>query len=203
MHAIHAVHNKMTEVSYEETLFDYQDAIIHDAHEGFKEDYLVLHSLLRRFRPASLMEIGTNIGGGLNVICNAIYKYYFDAEIYSLDLPYETMKLNSKQYPIGQNGEDRVGSAAKFPYKQLRGDSKKFDFSKYPVEAYYVDSEHNFETVHKETMEILKQKPELIIYHDADITEVSAAIIAAFKGHENGANYTLYRVSGTRIAYAK
>lgn len=200
--AIHSIHNKMTEVSYEETLYDYKDAILNEEYEGFKQDYLVLHSLLRRYRPASYFEIGTNMGTGTNIACNAIYQYHFDAVIYSLDLPTE-LAHTSLQHPISEGKGDRVGANCKFPYRQLRGDSMTFDFTKYPAEAYFVDGEHDFAHVHHETFQILNQKPELIIYHDADIPEVSSAIQSAFKGHENGANYTLYRVTGTRIAYAK
>lgn len=202
MHAIHAVHNKMTQVNYEETLYDYRDAILNEEFEGFKEDYLVLHSLLRRYRPASYLEIGTNMGTGINIACNAIYQYHFEAQIYSLDLPTELAHI-SLQHPISEGKGDKVGLNCKLPYKQLRGDSMTFDFSKYPVECYYVDSEHNFKTVFKETMEILKQEPLLVIYHDTDIPEVFSAIIAAFKGHINGNNYELYRVLNTRITYAR
>lgn len=181
----------------QDVLFDYEDAIIHDAHTGFKEDYLVLHSLLRRHRPNSYFEVGTNIAAGLNVAMNAIYKYNFEAKIYSLDLPYETMRENSKQYPIGENGEDRVGSAAKFPFTQLRGDSLYFVYEDYPCEGYFVDGEHDFEHVLHETKSILKCNPKIVIFHDSDILGVLNGILNAIDGKP----YEIYRVTDTRISY--
>lgn len=189
--------NQMAQEVYHDT----SDAIIHDVFTGFKEDYLVIHSLIRRLRPNSLFEVGTNVGGGLNVLCNAIYKYEPDAKVYSLDLPYETMRLNSKQYPIGENGEDRVGSAARFPYIQLRGDSMTFDFSKYRCECFFVDGEHDFEHPFKESMAAQSVNAKIIIFHDADIREVESAIHNSINVY-GGMKYDLYRVTGTRIAYA-
>lgn len=189
----------MIEQTYSEVLHDISDAIIHDVYTGFKEDYLILHSLIRKHRPNSFFEVGSNVGNGMNVIANAIYKYNFNAKIYSLDLPYETMKQNSKQYPIGENGEDRVGSAAKFPYTQLRGDSLVFDFSEYPCEGYYVDGEHDYAHPYHEIYYALAQFPKIIIAHDSDIKEVWNGIKDAHK--LNGKDYELYRVIDTRISY--
>lgn len=190
----------MIEQLAQDVYYDISDAIIHDAYIGFKEDYLCLHSLIRKYRPNSFYEIGSNIGSGVNVIANAIYKYNPQAKIYSLDLPYETMRENSKQYPIGENGEDRVGSAARFPYTQLRGDSLTFDFSQYPCEGYFVDGEHDYEHPYTEITKVLLLKPKIVIAHDSDIPDVWRAINDAI--FENGFPYELYRVTDTRIAYA-
>lgn len=182
---------------YEDVLFDVEGAYIHNAYIGFKEDYLALHSLLRRFQPKSIFEVGTNIGEGINVIATALPH----SKIYSLDLDYETMKQNSLQYPLEEDGSDRVGSAAKFPYTQLRGDSLTFDYSKYKCEAVFCDGEHDFQHPFIETMEWLKLKPRIIIYHDADMKPVMDAIQAALKYSEHSKEYQLYRVLNTRIAY--
>lgn len=185
---------------YEDVLFDIDDALIHDAYTGFKEDYLIVHSLLRRYKPKSILETGTNIGSGVNVIHRAIP----NAKIYSLDLDFETMCGNSKQYPvenisIGGGMIDRVGTAATVPYTQLRGDSLTFDFNKYPVEAAFIDSEHDTEHPYMETMRILAHKPKIIIYHDADMQEVFTGIMLAWLQVKD--EYMIYRVRGTRIAY--
>lgn len=190
-----------THIAYTDTLHDISDAIIHDVYTGFKEDYLVIHSLIRKYRPHSIFEIGTNVAGGLNVICNAIYKYEPEAKVYSLDLPYETMRQNSKQYPIGTNGEDRVGSAARFPYIQLRGDSMTFDFSRYKCEGFFIDGEHDFDHPFKESMAAQSVNAKIIIFHDADIKEVGSAIHNSINVY-GGMKYNLYRVTDTRIAYA-
>lgn len=189
----------MITLTYEQTLHDISDAIIHDVYEGFKNDYLCIHSLIRKYRPASIFEVATNVGGGLNVLCNAIYKYEPNATVYSLDLPYETMRMSSAQYPIGANGEDRVGSEARFPYIQLRGDSMTFDFVKYPVECAYVDSEHDFQHPYREATEFLTMGTRLVIFHDSNITEVWNAILMAYDNFGN--HYDLHRVDGTRISY--
>lgn len=174
-----------------------QGALIHDAHEGFKEDYLVLHCLLRKYKPASIFEIGTNIGSGVNVMATALP----EAKIYSLDLDYETMRENSKQYPLEINGDDRVGSAARFPYTQLRGDSMTFDYGKYPCEAYFIDGEHDYTHAYHESREAIMLGPKLIVWHDSDMIPVYNAITDAFD-MPRGEQYDIYRVTGTRITYA-
>lgn len=183
-----------------------EGAFIHDVFPGFKEDYLVLHCLLRKHFPEaikadksggyaiSVFEVGTNVGNGVNVIASALPYAY----IYSLDLDFKTMKRNSKQYPVGSSGEDRVGSEAKFSYKQLRGDSMSFEYEKYPCDAAFIDGEHDYKHPHHETRQVLKWKPKLVIYHDSDIPEVMAGIV---EGMGKTRSYDLYRVTDTRIAY--
>ena len=168
----------------------------HNPHTGFLEDYRVLSCLLKIHNPASLFEVGTNVGGGINVMKTALPSL----EIFSLDLDYETMKLNSKQYPIGTHGEDRVGSNVTVPYTQLRGDSLKFDYSKYPTEAYFIDGEHDEIHAEHESIQAFKQGPKIIIWHDSDMPEVMKGIQTAF--NKNKKHYDLYRVTDTRIAYA-
>ena len=167
----------------------------HNEYIGFLEDYRVLHCLLRKYNPKSIFEIGTNIGSGVNVMATALP----DAKIFSLDLDYETMRENSKQYPLEQDGGDRVGSASKYPYTQLRGDSMKFDYAKYPCEAYFIDGEHDYHHPFREANEAIKLRPKIIIFHDADMLPVNEAIVDAFRG---GIIYELFRVTDTRIAYA-
>lgn len=177
-----------------------KDAIINDGYFGFKEDYLVLHCLLRKYNPNSILEIGTHRGIGVNIICNAIPK----SSVYSLDLPYDK-KNYSEQYPSTTINEEKVeeerdliGYLAKYPYTQLRGDSLSFDFSKYPCEAYWIDAEHDYIHPFHETTEVLKNHPLLIIWHDSDMEPVYKAIVDSMEGKP----YTLYRVEDTRITYA-
>ncbi len=190
----------MIEQKYSDIVTDelMQGAYLHDSYIGFLEDYGVLNCLLRIHKPKSVFEIGTNIAEGVNVIKTALP----EAEVYSLDLPYEDMRLNSKQYPIGIGGEDRVGSATKLPYTQLRGDSQTFDYSAYPCEAYWCDAEHITPNVKHETIEMLKQRPKLIVYHDCDSADVWAGIITGISDILPIAiGYKLYRVVDTRIGY--
>lgn len=172
-------------------------AVENNAHTGFREDYHILHTLLVTFKPKYVLEIGTNIGRGTKIIKNAVP----EAQVFTLDLPTE-LAHTSLQHPISEGQGDRVGWMCDLEFTQLRGDSLTFDFSKYPCEAYFVDGEHDYDHPYKETIEILKQKPKLIIYHDADIPSVYEAILAGFIESEEGPNYTLYRVNDTRMAYA-
>jgi hypothetical protein len=170
-----------------------QGAIENNEFTGFLQDYHVLHCLLRKYQPESVFEIGTNMGTGTNIICNAVPK----AKVYSLDLPTELAHI-SLQHPISEGKGDNVGSKCKFPFTQLRGDSLTFYYSDYPCEAYFIDGEHDFDHPYYETDSIIGDaKPKLIIWHDSDIPEVWEAITEAIDS-----NYTLYRVTDTRIAYA-
>jgi hypothetical protein len=79
----------------------------------------------------------------------------------------------------------------------LRGDSRAFDFSEYPCEAYFIDGEHTEEAVTIETKQAVKCRAKLIVWHDANMPEVMAGILGGI-----GKGYILYRVEDTRIAYA-
>jgi len=168
----------------------------HNPHTGFLQDYRVLSCLLKIYQPKSMFEVGTNTGNGINVMKTALP----ELDVYSLDLDYATMRLNSKQYPIGPDGTDKVGINAKGKYTQLRGDSLKFDYSKYPCEAYYIDGEHDELHATHESLAAFKLNPKIIIWHDSDMPAVMEGIQTAFKKHSK--NYELYRVIDTRIAYA-
>ena len=165
-------------------------AIINNRHPGFKEDYLVIQALIKKYKPASLFEIGTNTGFGTKIIKHAIGA----GKVFSIDLPVEEFRKIQK-YP------DRPGIECDLPFTQLYGDSLTFDFSKYPCEAYFIDGAHDYEHVYHETKEILILNPKLLIFHDADIEEVALAIADAFDLY--GEHYAKTRVSRTRIFYAE
>ena len=187
---------KVIEVTANEVYYQTKGALIHDVFHGFKEDYLVIHSLLRKYNPKSILEIGTNIGSGVNVMARACP----NADIYSLDLDYETMKTNSKQYPIGSKGEDRVGSAVTVSYTQLRGDSLGYDYDSLPyMEAWYIDGEHDYQHANIESLKAMYHKANLIIWHDSDMPPVWEGITNAISSSDN---YQLFRVIDTRIAFA-
>lgn len=167
-------------------------AILNTEFKGFKEDYLVLHCLLKMYSPKSVFEVGTNMGTGTEIICNAVP----NSKVYSLDLPTELAHI-SLQHPISEGKGDKVGSRCKRPFTQLRGDSRTFDFKQYPCEAYWIDAEHTTEAVTHETKQAVKCKAKLIVWHDSDMPEVMAGILAGI-----GKGYDLYRVTDTRITYA-
>lgn len=199
----------MIEQKAQDVYFDIDDAILNEEFTGFKEDYLILHSLIRRYKPKTFFEIGTNCGTGTNIICNAMKLFMaFDADhptiqtegnVYSLDLPTELAHI-SLQHPISEGKGDKVGINCQFPYTQLRGDSMTFDFSEYPCEGYFIDGEHDQEHAFKETWEVILRQPKIIIYHDADIKAVFDGLYDAWKCI--GDEYDLFRVIDTRILYA-
>lgn len=172
-------------------------AILNERMFGFKEDYLLLHCLLRKYEPKSVFEIGTHLGHGTEIICNAVPR----ATVYSLDLP-ASMAIESLQHPLSC-GKPPVGSECNLPFKQLFGNSMNFNYGQHPCEAYFIDGEHDEAHVFHETNEILKCNPLLVIYHDADMPEVFKGLMDAFtiNSNYNTTNYEIYRVTDTRILY--
>jgi hypothetical protein len=184
-----------------------EGAIVRDDFPGFREDYLAVHSLLRRHRPASLLEIGTSTGNGTNVICNALgirrglrrlLGGAQPARVVSIDVPPGTDP--SVIYPEGEDGHPkRAGANCRFPYEQLYGDSTTYDFSPhYPLEAWFVDGKHNYEYAKKDTEQALKASPRLIMWHDMQIEDVDRAVRETMRG----TGYEVRRVERTRVAYA-
>ncbi len=169
-------------------------AIINDRHPGFKEDYMMLHCLLRKYKIKSCFEIGTHVGWGTQIIKNALGP---DSEVYSLDLPDEESG-KSEQHPT-RNPNGTTGSKCTLPYTQLFGDSQNFDYEKYPVDAYYIDAEHSYVNVFVESTMVAMMKPKIVIYHDADSKNVCDAAVDVFEEKED---YVLVRIVGTRILYA-
>lgn len=184
----------MIEIKYREIVTKQlsKGAILNELMEGFKEDYLTLHCLLRKYKIKSVFEIGTHKGTGTMIIKNAIGK----GIVYSLDLPDNLANL-SEQHAFYHNGS--TGMNCNLPYIQLHGDSMIFDYSKYPAEAYFIDGEHTYKHVCHEANQAIKNSPQIIAFHDADMPYVHKAIIDAFEGK---IIYKIYRVIDTRIAYA-
>lgn len=188
-------------------------AIENNEYEGFREDYHVLHCLVRKYKPKTFCEVGTNMGTGTNIICNAVYSYLGEEKsvvfpcgqtwaVCSLDLPTELAHI-SLQHPISEGKGDKVGERCKFPFAQLRGDSLNFDFTEYPCEGYFIDGEHDYIHPYRESGFALMMGAKIVIWHDADITDVRRAINDVFKDNQLFRdNYQLFRVTDTRIAYA-
>jgi hypothetical protein len=173
-----------------------EGAIYNDEYVGFREDYLVIHCLIKKYKPKSFFEIGTNCGTGTNIICNA---GGHEMSVYSMDLPL-SMAHKSLQSPESEGkGHGRIGANCSLPFTQIFCDSMEYDFSKIKCEGYFVDGEHDYQHPFRETKEILKNKPKLIIWHDSDMTTVFNAIQDNFEWNEG---YSLFRVVDTRIAYA-
>jgi len=157
-----------------------EDAIMNNEFKGFAEDYLVLHCLFKKWKPSSLFEIGTNHGTGTKILQNAIG----EAKIYTLDIEEWVKPWDPK-------------------ITNLIGDSTNFDYSQYyPIESFYIDADHVYDNVFKETMAAIQSDANYIAYHDTDIPAVYDAIVESFKQYDTDEKWKLYRVIDTRISYA-
>lgn len=187
----------MNTVRFDEVVVSpYRDnALIRNDFPGFKEDYWVLHCLIKKYQPNTFMEIGTSVGNGTKIICQAM----MGRKVYSIDLPPGTDP--NEIYPNHEDGlPEKAGACCDLPYTQLFGDSNQVDLSSYyPLDGWFIDGKHAYGYVAKDTETALRSNPRIIIWHDADIQEVWDAIVAVLQGYPN---YLLFRVEGTRIAYA-
>lgn len=138
--------------------------IIRDDFPGFKEDYITVHLLIKKYKPFNIIEIGTNSGIGTNIICNAME----GNPVFSIDLPkeYDMSIIYNTENP--EDGRPKnVGECCKFSYTQLWGNSKDFNFSNYyPLDAWFIDGKHNYEYVINDTNNAMKADSKLIIWHD-------------------------------------
>lgn len=180
-------------------------AIIRNDFPGFREDYLGIHALIRKYHPKRFLEIGTSAGNGTRVIANALGMHQYmlwkniGKKLYSIDVPPGT---NPKIiYPGAEDGHPQVaGSACELPFTQLFGDSTKFDFSPYyPIDGWFIDGKHNYEYAKKDTIQALKSNPKLIIWHDKQIEGVTEAVVEVIK---KSSSYELFDLMGTRLLYA-
>lgn len=171
-----------------------KDAIINDRMEGFRQDYLVLHCLLRKYNIKSCFEVGTHTGMGALIIKNAMGN---DSALFSLDLPDELYHV-SKQHPLSE-GKKGVGFECNLPFVSLRGDSRTFCYEQFPCEAFWIDGEHTAENVEYEVSQAMKSGTRLIILHDTDMIEVREGLYKAIS--KSYTHYKLHRVIDTRISY--
>lgn len=182
-----------------------ENAILRLGFPGFKEDYLGIHCLIRKYMPSTFGEIGTSSGEGTNIIGNALglskllFWKNFNKKLYSIDVPPGTNP--KKIYPGSEDGHPaKAGVMCRLPYTQLFGDSTKFDFSPYyPIEAWFIDGKHNYEYAKKDTIQAIKSNPILIIWHDKQIEGVTEAVVDIMREHKQ---YQLFNLDNTRLLYA-
>ena len=178
-------------------------AIIREDFPGFKEDYLVIHSLIRKYDPSRLMEIGTSSGSGTNVICKAMGLRRIlptsTKTVFSIDVPPGTDP--TILYPEKEDGHPvNPGANCKYRFTQIFGDSMNFDFTPYyPLDAWFIDGKHDYRYAKNDTLMALKSKPNLIIWHDLQINEVDKAVREVMAKHPE---YRVRRAGTTRVGYA-
>lgn len=174
-----------------------EGAILNEEYAGFKQDYLVLHCLLRKHQPKKFLEIGTNFGTGTKIIKNALGA---NSEVFSLDLPTNLIHQSLLNPNDSQYGGDKVGSRCDLPFTQLRGDSITYDYAPhYPLDGWFIDGAHDYMHPHHEGLRAMESGAKLILWHDANMVSVNFAIQDLAR---LAINYDFFRVKDTRIAYA-
>lgn len=164
-----------------------RNAIVRDE-RGFENDFLIIDTLIRRYEPKNLFEIGTCEGKGTKIIKNAMQS----RPVLSLDLP---PGEGPYQIPLAM-----IGAKCNLPYTQLFGDSMNYDYTQhFPIDCWFIDGWHDYVHVYYETIQALLSEPILILWHDTDIPEVFDGVIDAL---ETDGRYELYRVVDTRMSYA-
>lgn len=156
------------------------DAIINDEFIGFKEDYLIIHYLIKKWKPNKIFEIGTSAGNGCKVMQNASPS----SIIITLDI-----------HPCGQNCPINV--------TKIVADSMQYNYIQhYPIDCWFIDGCHTYTNVFYETKQALLSDAKYIIYHDADIPEVLSAIIDGFNFLEKNNDYNIFKVINPPYIYS-
>ena len=165
--------------------------------KGFENDYIVLHGLIQEYKPGTFCEIGTHVGEGTRIICNAME----NRRVISIDLPIDYDE--TKEVYVNWNSEKPrtgVGERCNLPYVQLFGNSKEFDFLPYyPIDGWYIDGRHNYEYCYADSINALKSNPKIIIWHDTLMTGVQDAIMQIIDEYKE--IYESYYCGGTRISW--
>lgn len=154
----------------------------HERHDfpGFHEDYLALHCLIRKYQPATFMEIGTSSGGGTAVICAAME----GRPVFSIE--------NEAEIHRG-----RVGKDCSAAFTQLWGDSTAVDLPK--CDGWFIDGGHEYRFVAHDSTTAIRKCANLIVWHDTQIPDVRRVLGYAENAHSL---LEFFLVEGTRIAFA-
>lgn len=154
---------------------------------GFETDFLVLHCLIKQYKPKKLFEIGTCEGYGTLIMANASPK----TSIISLDLPPHTAPFFLTPADIGRKCNQ--------PFKQVFGNSLTYNYAQhFPIDAWFIDGAHDYDHVKHETLQAVAGNAKLIVYHDTDIPEVLQAIVDVLENSD----YKIYRITDTRVSFA-
>lgn len=157
------------------------DALPNREFIGFEQDYYVIHSLVKSWKPKSIFEIGTNTGFGCQVLKRAS--------------PESTIKTLDILPDMGNLCPDDV--------EKIVGDSLTYDYTyNYPIDCWFIDGAHDYEHVYCETTEALKSGPNYIIYHDADLKPVADGLLQAFKDSGEYSSYELFFVVNPPFTYS-
>jgi predicted O-methyltransferase YrrM len=148
-------------------------------------DVCVILTLMRRYKPRTFLEIGTNQG------CTslAIKKKFPDLAITTID-PGD--KIPSDERPSIQDGEylsqNEIGSALK-PYPDVIVIKEKFedvDFKDSKFDCIYIDGNHSYAEVINDTKRALSliAPGGVIIWHDVNNAKEVTDALSAFRNLE-------------------
>ena len=59
--------------------------------------------------------------------------------------------------------------------------------------CWFIDGNHEYENVYKETTEAIKSDSKYIIYHDADLDKIEKGIMDSFKDNNKLKKYDIYK----------
>ncbi len=171
--------------------FDLEPLIAYDRLMG--NDYETLHCLLRAFNPNKVIEVGTHLGRGTKVICDAVAA---EAAVYSVEL-FESLAHLVSVHPM-----ERTGECAKGRYTQFWADEiGRIDYypkSDLPMSAvWFIDGEHSYSSVMRDTERAVTSNAPLIIYHDFKKEGVATAVVNTLPER-----YELWCVENTRMGFA-
>jgi predicted O-methyltransferase YrrM len=118
-----------------------------------------LAAIARIRQPRTIFEFGTYDGATTVWLAQNAP----EAELFTIDLPWDQRGDWERQTLVGGQGDDGVGSRFKgTPYEaritQLLGDSRTFDFGKYfgLMDLVVVDADHSYESARSDTENALK-----------------------------------------------
>lgn len=138
-------------------------------------DYAFIVSVLKYFKCKTYLEIGTYIGGSLNIAADYCEKCY--SLTASNKSPY-----SAKEWCKELNIPDFTN---RLVYKKnieqfFCVDSKLFDFSKLPkdVDCYFIDGDHSYEGIWQDTKNIFeyREPDSIVIWHDLKFTGFLTAL---------------------------
>ena len=152
----------------------------------------------------NVFEIGTFDGiTSLNCSLNAN-----NSKVYTLDLhlDHSLDELQDKEYLDFDkdliNSDNRRSDILKDISNviQLYGDSTKYDFSKTDYSMAFIDRGHNYQTVKRDTENILKyiNKPGSVFWHDYDVTNDVGHYLLNISDE-----YDIKWIKNTRLCYLK
>ena len=167
-------------------------------------DLLVLATLVKKYQPKVIFEIGTFEGFGSLVMCNNCS----NEVLYSLDLPLSSdLAINISPFTLEEHSIDSRYKSGRFfdlirpevRISRLYGDSWNFDYSTFhnSVDFIFIDGAHTYQYVLKDALNAIKcvYKEGVIVWHDVKNSQVLNPILKL------ASYFTIYHVLNSNICF--